>query len=158
MRNCFGLLRTAALALAAAPALLGSGCQAPPKNVSVSDIRVMVFDETGRVPSDIPRSLSAYIPDVAAQTGLIGRRVGDPGERIVVQGRVIEFPTIGRDQTQSSWINAGPMTVEYTVSKEDGEELGTAVITTHPRDADDAKMCPFVFTQGRAVVAWLDGR
>lgn len=152
MRTLAGLC--AALLIAG----LGAGCQAPPKRIAVSDIRVMVFDETGRVPADIPRSLSSYVPEVAAQTGLIGRQVGDPGERIIVQGRVTAFPTIGRDQTQSSWINAGPMTVEYTVSKEDGEELGTAVLTTHPRDADDAKMCPFVFTQARALVAWLDGR
>lgn len=137
---------------------LSAGCQAPPKNVAVSDIRVMVFDETGRAPRDIPAQLRSEIPSMAAQTGLIGQRVGDPGERVLLQGHIVDFPTIGRDQTQSTWINAGPITVEWTLTKEDGEALGTATITTHPRDADDAPMCPFVFTQSREVVAWLRGR
>ncbi|MHC5020743.1 MAG: hypothetical protein ACYTGX_11640, partial [Planctomycetota bacterium] len=126
--------------------------------VNVSAIRVMVFDETGRAPADIPRSLRSEIPNMAAQTGLIGRQVGDPGERIMIQGRILEFPTLGRDSTQSPWINSGPITVEYTVTKEDGEELGTATFTTDPTDATDARMCPFVYTQSRAVITWLAGR
>lgn len=155
MRNLFGLL-SGGLLLAALG--LVAGCQAPPKNVAVSDIRVMVFDETGRVPRDIPAQLRSEIPSMAAQTGLIGQQVGDPGERILLKGQIVDFPTIGRDQTQSTWVNAGPITVEWTLTKEDGEELGVATITTHPRDADDAPMCPFVFTQSQGVIAWLRGR
>lgn len=157
MRHPFGLLGAGLLSLAAA-ALLGGGCQAPPKNVNVSAIRVMVFDETGRAPADIPQGLRSEIPNMAAQTGLIGRQVGDPGERILLQGRITQFPTLGRDATQSPWINSGPITIEYTVSKEDGEELGSTSITTDPADSSDARMCPFVFGQSQAVIRWLSGR
>lgn len=149
----FGLLGACALAAATA-----AGCQAPPKNVTVSAIRVMVFDETGRAPSDIPRDLRSRIPNMAAEMGLIGQGVGDPGERIMIRGRIVEFPTHGQSSTASTWINAGPMTVEYTVSKEDGEELGTASFTTSPTDEIEVKECPFVWGQSRAVVRWLLGR
>ncbi len=135
-----------------------AGCQSTAKNIAVSDIRVMVFDETGKAPPDIPRSMRQRIPEMAAEMGLIGRTVGDPGVRVIIQGRITEFPSSGSDVTQSTWVNSGPMTVEYTASKEDGEELGLIVITTSPRDGDQARECPFVFTQSREVVRWLLGR
>ena len=50
------------------------------------------------------------------------------------------------------------MTVEYTVSKEDGEELGVATFTISPTDEIEVKECPFVWGQSRAVVHWLLGR
>ncbi|MHC5020954.1 MAG: hypothetical protein ACYTGX_12755, partial [Planctomycetota bacterium] len=70
MRHRFGLLGTILLSGAAAAGLgLLAGCQAAPRQVNVSAIRVMVFDETGRAPADIPRSLRSEIPNMAAQTG-----------------------------------------------------------------------------------------
>jgi hypothetical protein len=155
MPKLAGLLMLAALLAGAG---LTAGCQAAAKHIAVSDIRVMVFDETGKAPPDIPRSMRHRIPEMATEMGLIGRTVGDPGVRVMIQGRITDFPSSGSDSTQSTWINSGPMTVEYTASKEDGEELGTIVLTTSPRDGDHARECPYVFTQSREVVRWLLGR
>ena len=148
------------MAFAAAIGLaVASGCQGPPKLLTVRDVKVIgIADLTGRCPGNIKSGISARVRTMAVEAGLIGGAGQQPGKPILLRGQVVEFPTRGRLTVGSTWINSGPISIEWIVMQEDGTQLGTTTITTDPRDADDVPEDPFVYTQARAVVLWLLGK
>ena len=153
-------MRAGMLVLAFSAALAGCAGSADVGNISALEV-VVVADHTprGDVPRDLLGELREALPRHAVERGLLGRS-REGGRRILVRAEIVDFPGRGSGGIGQGapWIEAGPITVTYTLTDDDGKTVAETTLTTDPGDAVHAPADPFVHSQAVAFVRWLAGR
>lgn len=139
-----------------------AGCAGSADVGTISALEVVVVaDHTprGDVPRDLLGELREALPRHAVERGLLGRS-REGGRRLLVRAEIEDFPGRGSGGLGQGapWIEAGPISVAYTVTDDDGKTVAATTLTTDPRDAIHAPADPFVHTQAVAFVRWLAGR